>query len=202
MLFNLDGSYFELSCFQQRRSVCQNKIAGTSNPLLVDKNELKTTSNILIGIYSTEDLLKTRGRAILDTWYNSVDKKKAEIVFFANATVENMKIVKLPGVSDYDYPPQKKSFRALQHVLRYYSHIEWYLRADDDIVINWDNFEVFLNQLDHEKEYLIGAPGFGKHEEDFIEEGFAFCMGGPGVLMSKGLLDKLRGRINECQNGI
>jgi len=52
----------------------------------------------LIGIYSIENLLKTRGQAILDTWYNSVDKKKAEIVFFANATLENMKIVKLPGV--------------------------------------------------------------------------------------------------------
>ena len=138
----------------------------------------------------------------MDTWYNSVDKTKAEVVFFANASSENVKIVKLPGVSDFDYPPQKKSFRALQFVLKHHPEIHWYLRADDDIVINWANLEVFLNQLDHERTLLIGAPGFGKHEEDFIEEGFAFCMGGPGVLMSKGLLDKIRGRLNLCQNTI
>ena len=162
----------------------------------------KNNASVLIGIYSTDELLQTRGRAIMDTWYNSVDKDQAEIVFFANSTNPKMNIVKLPGVSDHDYPPQKKSFRALQYVLKNKKEVHWYLRADDDVVINWSNLHQFLLSLDHEKSYLIGAPGFGKHEDDFIQEGFAFCMGGPGVLMSKGLLDKLRGRINECQNSI
>lgn len=37
--------------------------------------------------------------------------------------------------------------------------------------------------------------GFGKHEEDFIESGFAFCMGGPGVVFSKGLLKQLKPKL-------
>jgi len=46
--------------------------------------------------------------------------------------------------------------------------------------MQWDNVEKFLNQLDYNKPLLIGAPGFGKHSEDYIEKGMVFCMGGPG----------------------
>ena len=46
--------------------------------------------------------------------------------------------------------------------------------------------------------HLIGAPGFGKHQEDYIEDGLVFCMGGPGILMSRGLLKKIRPTLHTC----
>ena len=90
--------------------------------------------------------------------------------------------------------------------------IDWYMRIDDDSHVQVDHLESFLNQLDPNRPLFIGAPGwvsaqvtdinvskqnetlqgFGKHEEDFIESGFAFCMGGPGIIFSKGLLQQIK----------
>ena len=93
--------------------------------------------------------------------------------------------------------------------------IDWYMRIDDDSHVQVDHLESFLNQLDPNRPLFIGAPGwvsaqvtdinvskqnetlqgFGKHEEDFIESGFAFCMGGPGIIFSKGLLQQIKPKL-------
>ena len=44
--------------------------------------------------------------------------------------------------------------------------------------------------------------GFGKHKEDYIEEGMVFCMGGPGFILSRGMMKILKGKINSCADRI
>ena len=61
-----------------------------------------------------------------------------------------------------------------------------------------DHLEPFLRRLDPDQVHFIGAPGFGKHAEDFVEEGFIFCMGGPGILLSRGALRKIKDKIHTC----
>ena len=48
---------------------------------------------------------------------------------------------------------------------------EWFIRVDDDSLVQWDNLEMFINKLDSKKYHFIGSPGFGKHKDDFIEDG-------------------------------
>ena len=98
------------------------------------------------------------------------------VMIFANLTESEkwpgVNYVSLPNVNDYQYPPQKKSFAALRHVAHNYSNrIEWYLRVDDDSMVLPHHLEPFLRRLNPDDVHFIGAPGFGKHKEDYVEEG-------------------------------
>lgn len=90
---------------------------------------------------------------------------------------------------------------------------EWFLRADDDVFIKPDKLEKFLRRVDSTKAQFIGAnltklidsfifiyvftpsgqAGRGNNEEfgllslEFDEN---FCMGGPGIIMSRQTLKR------------
>jgi chondroitin sulfate synthase len=65
---------------------------------------------------------------------------------------------------------------------------EFFARADDDVFIRMDKLERFLRSVDSSKPQFIGQAGRGNSEEfgllslEFDEN---FCMGGPGVIMSR-----------------
>lgn len=103
----------------------------------------------------------------------------------------------LKGVDDR-YPPQKKSFMMLHYMYEHYiDKFEWFARADDDVFIRTDKLEKFLRSVDSSKPQFIGQAGRGNSEEfgllslEFDEN---FCMGGPGVIMSRETLR--RGEFN------
>lgn len=122
-------------------------------------------------------------------------------------------MVALNGVDDR-YPPQKKSFMMLHHMYEHYiDKFEWFLRADDDVFIKPDKLEKFLRRVDSTKAQFIGKyfvtfiavqsindfsvclgqAGRGNNEEfgllslEFDEN---FCMGGPGIIMSRQTLKR------------
>ena len=47
---------------------------------------------------------------------------------------------------------------------------DWFIRVDDDTVLQWDNLNDFLVNIDHRENYIIGSPGFGRDNEDYIED--------------------------------
>ena len=62
---------------------------------------------------------------------------------------------------------------------------------------------IFLNQspigktkIDHSKNYIIGSPGFGRDEGDFIEDNMVYCMGGTGMIFSNQLIRSIRRVFN------
>ena len=65
---------------------------------------------IFIAIHSTPEYLKTRGQAIKDSWLQEIDERIATVRFIS-APLEGFPTFTLPDVNDYDYPPQKKSFK-------------------------------------------------------------------------------------------
>lgn len=97
---------------------------------------------------------------------------------------------------------------------------EWFLRADDDVFIKPDKLEKFLRRVDSTKAQFIGEDcqlflnnlycdllskgqaGRGNNEEfgllslEFDEN---FCMGGPGIIMSRQTLK--RGKQREFERG-
>lgn len=107
----------------------------------------------------------------------------------------------LPGVDD-SYPPQKKSFMMLKYMHDHYlDKYEWFMRADDDVYIKGDKLENFLRSLNSSEPLFLGQTGLGTTEEMgklALEPGENFCMGGPGVIMSREVLRRMVPHIGEC----
>lgn len=110
-------------------------------------------------------------------------------------------VVALRGVDD-SYPPQKKSFMMLKYMHDHYlDQYEWFMRADDDVYIKGDRLESFLRSLNSSEPLFLGQTGLGTTEEMgklALEPGENFCMGGPGVIMSREVLRRVVPHIGEC----
>lgn len=110
-------------------------------------------------------------------------------------------IVALRNVDD-SYPPQKKSFMMLKYMHDHYlDKYEWFMRADDDVYIKSERLESFLRSLNSSEAIFLGQTGMGARDELgklALEPGENFCMGGPGVIMSREVLRRMVPHIREC----
>ncbi|XP_052870514.1 chondroitin sulfate synthase 1-like, partial [Anopheles cruzii] len=83
----------------------------------------------------------------------------------------------------------------------YIDRFEWFVRADDDVYVRPDRLERFLRSIDSSKPQFIGQAGRG-NSEDFgllsLEFDENFCMGGPGVIMSRETLRRVAPHIPTC----
>uniref|UniRef100_A0A182KC49 Hexosyltransferase n=1 Tax=Anopheles christyi TaxID=43041 RepID=A0A182KC49_9DIPT len=149
---------------------------------------------------TAKDFLQGRARAVYETWGKRVPGK---IAFFSSqdSVAPDLPLVALKGVDDR-YPPQKKSFMMLHYMYEHYiDRFEWFARADDDVYIRTDRLEKFLRSIDSSKPQFIGQAGRG-NSEDFgllsLEFDENFCMGGPGVIMSRETLRRVAPHIPTC----
>ncbi|KAL1139749.1 hypothetical protein AAG570_006726 [Ranatra chinensis] len=148
--------------------------------------------------------LPTRAAAVYDTWGSKVPGK---IAFFSSEDSTrpegrpDLPLVALGGVDD-SYPPQKKSFLMLQYMWQHYGRkFEWFLRADDDVYVRTDRLESFLRSVDSRRAHFIGQAGRGNQEEFgllSLEYDENFCMGGPGVLISRETLSRVAPHLKHC----
>lgn len=154
---------------------------------------------LLVGVVTAQKLLQTRAVAVNRTW----GSKAPNLFFFASegAAYGNLPVVGLPGVDD-TYPPQKKVYRMLKYM--YDNHLNdynWFMRADDDIYVRVERLIQFLSSLDPTNELYIGQPGLGKPEDlqrIKLQPHEHYCMGGPGVIFSRALLEKLGPHLENC----
>ena len=154
---------------------------------------------LLIGVVTARKLLSTRAAAVNRTW----GSKAPKLLFFSSQdeTHSDLPIVSLPGVDD-TYPPQKKVYRMLKYMYdNYINEYSWFMRADDDIYVRVEHLMQFLSNLDPTKELYIGQPGLGKAEDlqrIKLQPQEHYCMGGPGVIFSRALLEKLGPHLEDC----
>ncbi|XP_040173506.1 chondroitin sulfate synthase 1 isoform X1 [Anopheles arabiensis] len=166
-------------------------------------SELPTNSQntlVFVGVMTAKDFLQGRARAVYETWGKRVPGK---IAFFSSqdSVAPDLPLVALKGVDDR-YPPQKKSFMMLHYMyVHFIDRFEWFARADDDVYIRTDRLEKFLRSIDSSKPQFIGQAGRG-NSEDFgllsLEFDENFCMGGPGVIMSRETLRRVAPHIPTC----
>ncbi|XP_067351117.1 chondroitin sulfate synthase 3 isoform X3 [Channa argus] len=135
------------------------------------------------------------------TWAKTIP---GHVGFFSSEgsdTSINIPIVALRNVDD-SYPPQKKSFMMLKYMHdNYLDKYEWFMRADDDVYINSEKLESFLRSLNSSEAIFLGQTGMGARDELgklALEPGENFCMGGPGVIMSREVLRRMVPHIREC----
>jgi chondroitin sulfate synthase len=160
-----------------------------------------TKSLVFIGVMTAQKYLDTRAKAVYETWGQTIPGK---ISFFSRAGSTSqfpIPLVSLAGVDD-SYPPQKKSFMMLKYMHDHYiDKFEWFMRVDDDVYIKAEKLEVFLRSLNSSKPQFIGQAGLGNKDEfgllslDYDEN---FCMGGPGIAMSRETLKRVVPHISSC----
>ena len=161
------------------------------------------TDLMLVGILTAKEYINTRMEAINGTWAETIPGK---VLFFSgedsllNSSPEST-LITLPGVTD-TYPPQKKAFLMLKYMHDFYlDKFEWFVRADDDVYIKGEKLGRFLASVNSSEIYYIGHSGTGRKDEQGklgLPDSKTYCMGGPGVIMSRATLAKVAPNINYC----
>lgn len=105
---------------------------------------------------SADKFIDTRVKTAAETWasslktWNKDSGVDVEIFAQSNYTGVPHHIVKMPGISDNVYPPQKKSFSMMRYVHDHkVNDYEWFLRLDDDAYVHIGKFakSSFQNHL-------------------------------------------------------
>ncbi|GAB0096814.1 Hexosyltransferase [Sergentomyia squamirostris] len=201
------GMYLRSYRVIETASNCQLKsglrFQGPLKFINLEPNELPSNSQnnlVLIGVMTAKDFLRERTKAVFETWGRSF---AGRIAFFSSegSHLDGLPIIGLKGVDDR-YPPQKKSFMMLHYMYEHYiDKFEWFIRADDDVFIRTDKLEHFLRSIDSSKPQFIGQAGKGNSEEFgllSLEYDENFCMGGPGVILSRETLRRVAPHIPTC----
>ncbi|CAF1475031.1 unnamed protein product [Rotaria magnacalcarata] len=190
---------------QQESNNLLNNNSRTNSLLVASVNlprVLKKKQLILIAVMTSKDFLTTRAPTVMRTWAEQVP---GQVIFFSSegSTTNDTRInlVSLPSVTD-TYPPQKKSFLMMKYIYDHYlNKFEWFMRVDDDVYIRTENLEKLLRSIDNRKPYYIGQPGMGTKEEYGklgLGENENFCMGGPGIILSRETLARFTPHIKKC----
>ncbi len=194
----LDCSYKMFS--KRNKSLENERNAFNENLPRIDKIE-PDKNLVFVGIMTAQKYLDTRAKSVYETWGRALPGKMSFFSGSGSSSAYDIPLVSLPGVDD-SYPPQKKSFMMLKFMAdNYLDKFEWFVRADDDVYIKSDKLELLLRSLDSSKIYFIGQPGSGTPEEIGLlsmEYGENFCMGGPGMIMSRATLRLILPHIKDC----
>jgi len=196
----------------------QNLYFKSDNPvnnsqlLINDELAYVEYDTLLVGVLSCKKYITTRAIAIHQTWgnlakriYYFADYDESEITPENNSVLETMKIITLPNVNDNIYPPQKKMFEMLKYFCEnHLNEYKFFLRADDDVYIDIPSLTQFLNTIDSNRLIYMGQPGLGwfGHREELGLNGHNFCMGGPGVILSRAAMLDLCPKLDDCVNEV
>ena len=156
---------------------------------------------VFVGIMTAQQFLDTRAPAVYQTWASDVPGKVAIFAKEDAVSDNDIPIIRLAGTDDA-YPPQKKSFMMLKYMYdNYLNHFEFFMRTDDDVYVRPEKLEKFLRSVNSSKLHYIGQMGKGNVEEfgllsllDYEN----YCMGGPGMILSRATLARIGPHIAEC----
>lgn len=162
----------------------------------------------LIAVVTAQKYLRTRVKAIYETWAQDVGSDSAVYFFVGedcdttHPDLKHLPIIKVHGVRDNVYPPQEKVFAVLAYVyLNFGVHFRWFVRADDDVYIRVKGLEAALGYHDSTELLYLGHPGYGKKKDRerlklLTHENY--CMGGPGIVFSAASLKALYPHLGRC----
>ncbi|KAK9880259.1 hypothetical protein WA026_010134 [Henosepilachna vigintioctopunctata] len=173
-----------------------------SDPIKAARHTLRKNNInlIMVGVMTAPMYFETRAKAVYNTWGRDVP---GDIKFYSsqNSHSSDIPLIALRGVDD-SYPPQKKSLMMLKHMHdNYLNKFEWFMRADDDVYVRPDRLEELLRSVDSRKTWFIGQTGRGNSEEFgllSLDSDENFCMGGPGVILSRETLKRVAPFVDDC----
>lgn len=173
------------------------------------QDEYKVRHKILFGVMTQQNYLPTRAKTLYDTW--GVEMPDQLVLYVGEdclvpKELTHLPVVKLQGVSDRVYPPLKKAFVAMRHMCdNYLDKYHWFVRGDDDMYANGARLQDLLMNFDHNEIVVLGRPGVGA-DADMprlqLLPHEAYCMGGPGMIFSRGAMRAIHPYLSACYNAI
>lgn len=162
------------------------------------------SSSLYIAVVTSGSLINSRGNTINSTW----GQMTSDIEYYVGEGQENNS--KLPAIglkgTDDGYPPQKKVYAMYQYLYdNYIDKYDWFMRADDDVYVKVPKLKKYLSNLDPSQPLYIGSPGKGRKQDLKrlkLLPTDTYCMGGPGVVLSRALLQKLGPHLKECLDNV
>ena len=183
-----------------RQNQCHLTYSRNMRPKTLAK-ELGNRHFLYVGVITAVQLVDTRAKAVYDTWGKNVPGK---LTFFSSGEAGKtlgLPVVNLPGVDD-TYPPLKKSLMMIKYMHDFHiDDYEWFMRADDDVYVRNDKLVGFLHSLNSSDDLHLGHAGTGAKEEIgllSLYPGDNYCIGGPGVILSRSVLRKVAPHIEHC----
>ncbi|XP_050695418.1 chondroitin sulfate synthase 1-like isoform X2 [Eriocheir sinensis] len=166
------------------------------------KNVHNSAKNLVfVGVMTANKYLDNRAKAVYETWGKQLPGKIAFFSSETSTTDEDIPLIRLSGVDD-SYPPQKKSFMMLKYMADHFAdHFEYFMRSDDDVYVRPDRLELFLRSVNSTHPQFIGQAGKGTQDEIgllALKTDENFCMGGPGVIMSRATLRQVAPHVRDC----
>ena len=168
------------------------------------RQEYRLRKTLFVGVLSSQMYLHTRAKAMFETWGQDVSM----LAFFVGedcivpSELSHLPVIKLPGVPDAVYPPLKKAFAVMQYMYEHYvDDYEWFIRADDDFYLRGNKLMELLNMMDAGELISLGRAGEGRTEDmDRLKllEHEKYCMGGPGMMFSRGMMVALGPYLDLC----
>ena len=172
------------------------------------KQEYRPRKVLYVGVMTAQKYIGTRAFAVYGTWGIEVDK----IGFYVGEDCKIseyqsiLPIVKMNGVPDNVYPPQRKVFRMLKHMHdNFIDDYDWFMRADDDVYVRGGELRSLLMRLNPSEKIYFGRSGSGKLEDVRrlkLLPHERYCMGGPGVIFSNAALRALVPHLEDCLEAI
>ncbi|ELU09052.1 hypothetical protein CAPTEDRAFT_36409, partial [Capitella teleta] len=159
---------------------------------------------LYVGLLSAGQFLNERAKHVWKTWGHQVPALE---VFTGISGVDpgGLPVVQLPGIDETEYPPQHKSFAMLSYICAHHvDKFDWFLRADDDVYVKVDSLQSLLMSMESNEPVYMGQSGYGRAEDQgrLGLGGHSFCMGGPGVVVSRAAMKGLCRYVKRCQDEV
>lgn len=135
----------------------------------------------------------TKARAVNQTWGRHCDY----LLFMTTENHPSLQTIKLDlGGPETRAKLWTKSKRAWEHVYEnYLDKADWFLKADDDTYVVWDNMHDFLSKFDTNKPYH-----FGRFFHLMGDSTRQYYSGGAGIVLSKEALRRLGSKVKADKN--
>ena len=157
-------------------------------------DELATRKPLLIAIITSVQQLMAQTIAIHGTW-----AKNARHVLYFTGDVQTMPhlphgmvVIQLEGIDDNQASWDIKEFAVVKYLIKHYlEDVDWFLVIGDDVFVNPESLEEKLGEFNASFQVYMGHS---------VEEGDSYkCSFGPGVVYSRGLLNRLESYLPQCQ---
>ena len=203
-----DGQYSQPVIHATVRPKVTNFASGLRSFYIT--SELGYRDKVLVGVLTSRENLESLVFAINNTWAIGLPK----IIFFTPLSrdvefhekynkILGLPVVQLSDVDEEVLSKTRMSFKMLRYMNDHYiNNFEWFMRVDDSMFLKPEKLLEFLNNANSSDHLYIGRPaGFnaeGVSTSSDLYRHQRYCEGGPGVVLSRGTLQRLAPKLDVC----
>ena len=159
-------------------------------------DELPTRQTVLTSVITSVTQLMSQTLAIQGTWA----PEASQVIFFVGEVQtmphlpHGMHVIQLEGIDDKQAGWEVKEFKVMQYLIEHYlDHVDWFLVVGDEAYVVPNHLETQLNHLDASMSAYLGLAG-----ETLAGGRGLGCVQNPGIVYSRGLLEKLKRYLPMC----